>query len=140
MIVGSEWRWRFCGFESAEEQQPVQSWFDGLPEDVKDEMGDLLRHLEKMTTSLWRKPEYDPLDGEPFISELRGRSVTIMVDGKLKTFTPRIYGFFGPDPRTYTFLHGTNKNARNDTYGKRIARERLEKLLGGAAAVHEFKF
>jgi hypothetical protein len=117
-------------------------WFDGLPEYVKDEIRDLLRYLEKMTSRLWRKPEFDPLKGEEEISELRPCDVSVENNGMIETATYRIYGFFGPrgHENAYTFLHGTIKTARNDTHGKRIARERLKQLGRGEATVHEFEF
>src|SRR6266853_5318967 len=92
----TEWRWQFFGFESAAEGQPVQLWFDDLPEDVKDEIRDLIRYLEKLTNNLWRKPEFDGLRGEQDISELRPCNVSVEIDGSIETATYRIYGFFGP--------------------------------------------
>jgi hypothetical protein len=111
-----------------------------LPIDVKDEVVDLFRFLEKITDSLWRKPEYDPLNGEPDISELRAQNVSVRMGGRIRTFTPRIYGFFGLRNREYTFLHGTNKRVRNDIHGKEIARDRLRQLREGIARVRGFEF
>jgi len=121
----------------------VQAWFDSLPEDVKDEIRDLIRHLEKVTDSLWRRPEFDGLRGERDISELRPSDVSVEIGGTIETFTCRIYGFFGPKNQKndiYTFLHATKKTVRNDRSGKRIARNRLAQLERGNGTIHRFKF
>jgi hypothetical protein len=117
-------------------------WFDGLPEDAKDEIRDLLGYLEKMTATKWRRPEFDPLEGDSGISELRASNTSSENNGEIKTAIRRIYGFFGPKERkrSYTFLHGAEKIVGNDKNGKRIARERLKRLERGEATVHEFEF
>jgi len=135
-----EWRWQFCAFESAEEGRPVQAWFDNLPSDIKDEICDLLAYLEKVTSSQWRKPEFDPLEGEEGISEVRPTTIQLEVNGEFVIFTCRLYGFFGPLERTYCFLHGGRKEKRNDRYGKRIAKRRLEEIISGRARIHQFEF
>jgi len=141
MKDGTEWRWQFLGFESEEEGRPVQSWYNGLPDDAKEEISDLLGYLEKMTSTLWRLPEFDPLNGEGGISELRPRNVVLETGGEVEEITYRLYGFFGPKPlKAYTLLHGARKNEKNDRDGKRIAKWRLGQLEGGRARVHEFEF
>ncbi len=130
------WIWIFLGFESADAGRPVQVWFDNLPEDHKDEVLDLLIYLQRVTNSLWRKPEFDPLIGAGDISEIRVPNIR----GSKGSTTYRIYGYFGPKKHNYTFLHGTDKKARNDKHGKRIANDRLDELRRGAATVHEFEF
>jgi hypothetical protein len=140
MSGGTEWRWRFLALESESLGQPVQAWYDNQPEDVKDEIRDLIRFLRNATSSLWQRPNYDPLDGEDGISEIRPKEIRVMVNGKLRTLTPRIYGFFGPEARTYTFLHATNKKVKNDILGKRIAKQHLEQIRARNATVHEFNF
>lgn len=125
------------------EGRPVQSWFDGLPPAVQDEICDLLGYLAKIVDSRWRRPEFDPLDGEERISELRPDDVFIEdEEGNIQTFTCRLYGFFGPpDQRNaYTLLHGTRKGEKNDKAGKRIANARFQQLERGEATVHEFEF
>jgi hypothetical protein len=138
---GIEWRWQFLGFES-KEGRLVQAWFDGLHEDVKDEIRDLVvTYLSKLTNKLWRRPEFDLLDGAGGISEIRPKEVSVEKDGEIETETYRIYGFFPKDRRhTYVFLHGTRKGMKNDGPGKRIARDRLRQLEQGKATVHEFSF
>lgn len=135
-----EWRWKFLLFETHDGTQSVQAWFDDLPPDVRDEIADLLRYLEKMTNALWRRPEYDPLDGEGGISEIRMRDVPVEINGQIQIITARMYGFFGPGKGEYTFLHGTNKRTRNDKRGKQIARDRLAQIKDGNGIVYEFKF
>lgn len=122
------------------EGRPVQSWYDNLPEDAKDEIRDLLNYLQKLTSSLWRRPEFDELDGAGGISELRPPDITLEVAGELETLTFRIYGYFGPTEGVYTFLHGARKDVKNDTRGKRVARKRLQQLERGEATTHEFEF
>jgi hypothetical protein len=138
VIERTEWRWQFLGFESVEEGRPVQHWYDGLPEEVKDEIRDLLDYLGKITDKLWRKPEFDPLRGAGGISELRPDKVSVERNGRIETETYRIYGFFRQ--RTYIFLHGKRKGVKNDQPGKQTAVRRLQLLEQGNATVHEFEF
>jgi hypothetical protein len=135
-----EWRWKFRGFQSALEGRPVQSWYDNLHEDAKDEIRDLLNYLQKLTSSLWRRPEFAGLHGAGGISELSPPDVALENKGRLETMTYRVYGYFGPTEGVYTFLHGVRKKVNNDTHGKRIAKERLRQIEYGAATTHEFEF
>ena len=134
MLAVETWRWEFLGFESEAEGRPVQAWFDGLRIEAKEEIVDLVQHLMIATAALWRRPEYDPLDGEEGISELRPNDVRCL-EG---TITYRIYG--SRTDRVYILLHGNRKGVRNDHEGKRIARERLAQLRGGKAKTHKFDF
>ncbi len=122
------------------EARPVQSWYDDPHEDARDEIRDLLNYLQKLTSSLWHRPEFDELDGAGGISELRPRDITLEIKGKLESMSYRVYGYFGPAEGVYTFLHGVRKDVRNDTRGKRIARERLRQIEHGEATTHEFEF
>jgi len=140
MPIREKWRWEFFGFESRQEGQPVQVWFDGLTDVERAEIVSLLVYLQNMTDRPWRKPEYDPLDGETGFSEIRVPELRLSVSGKPRTVVYRIYGWFGPTPRTYTFLHGTEKDVKNDELGKNIARRRLAELQRGAATIHKFDF
>src|SRR5271156_2248189 len=129
----SEWFWRFRAFESVLEGRPVQAWYNELPDDAKDEIRDLLNYLQKLTNKLWRRPEFDGLDGAGGISELRPPDIPLEITGELEVVTYRIYGYFGPSYGVYTFLHGVRKDVRNDTHGKRIARDRLRRIELGTA-------
>jgi len=135
---GTKWRWQFLGFESVQEGQPVQVWYDDLPEEVQEEIRDLLDYLAIMTDRLWRKPEFDPLVGAGGISELRPGEVSVERDGKIETQTYRIYGCHRL--RAYVFLHGNRKGVKNDQPGKQTAIRRLRQLEDGKAGVHEFEF
>jgi hypothetical protein len=135
-----EWRWRFRGFESAADGRPVQLWYDNLPDDAKDEIRDLLDYLQKMIGKLWRRPEFDGLYGAGGVSELRPNDIPLESAGAVEVATYRIYGYFGPNEGVYTFLHGARKDVRNDTQGKRIARDRLRQVERGTATTHEFEF
>jgi hypothetical protein len=130
------WKWTFLGFESAHEGQPVQSWFDGLPETDRDEIIDVLVQLQNAINRLWRRPEFDPLEGEGGISEIR---IPDIRSSKGVAYY-RIYGYFGPSEREYTFLHATDKIERNDRDGKDRARDRLTQIQSGDATVHKFDF
>jgi hypothetical protein len=138
-VTKRAWRWSFLGFQSAREGQPVQAWYDVLPENHKGEVTDLLTYLQNVTNRLWRRPEFDPLDGEGGISEI----IVPDIRDSQGVFYYRIYGFFGPQEHEYTFLHATNKKVRNDRHGKNIARDRLRQLQqgeAGGARVHKFSF
>jgi hypothetical protein len=137
------WRWEFLGFQSVAEGCPVQVWFNSLPEEPdRYEITDLLDALQKVNDRLWSKEVFDPLEGAGGISEIRIPNIRCVRDGKVRSITYRIYGFFGPRgcEHTYTFLHGSEKKVKNDTIGKQIAKGRLDELLGGFADVHKFEF
>jgi hypothetical protein len=137
------WRWRFLGFRSVAEGRPVQAWFNSLPEEPdRYEITDLLDALQKVNDRPWAKEVFDPLEGAGGISEIKIPNIRCERDGKFKCITYRIYGFFGPKAyeRSYTFLHGTEKEVKNDAIGKQIAKGRLDELLGGFADVHKFEF
>jgi hypothetical protein len=89
-----------------------------------------------MIERLRARPFFDPLEGADGISEI---IVPDIRDAGGVAYY-RIYGFFGPEERQYTFLHATNKRARNDRDGKNTATERLAQLQSGDATVHKFNF
>jgi len=136
------WRWQFLAFKSKAEGQPVQIWFDALPEDDKYEITDLLDYLQKVTDRLWPEAVFDPLKGAGGISEIKIPDIRCFRDGKVKSITYRIYGFFGPKGyiHSYTFLHGAEKSVKNDVVGKQIAKGRLDELERGTAGIHKFEF
>jgi hypothetical protein len=129
-------KWTFLDFESAAEGTPVQSWFDSLPEDHRDEVKDRLGFLQVTPRSDWDEPYFDPLVGEGGeISEIRFDPIK-GVRGK---FHYRIYGYFGlEEEESYKFLHATNKQQRNDRDGKAIAKRRLRQLQSREADFHQF--
>jgi hypothetical protein len=131
--MSQEWRWQFVGFESSSGWRPVQAWFDTLPDDDRYEILYLLNILSNATSKLWRRPEFDPLEGAGGISEIRVPELR----SARGSVTYRIYGYFGPVSRQYCFLYGTDKKVRNDEEGKRIAKNRLDELQNGAARVHQ---
>lgn len=141
MSETTEWQWQFLCFISEHEGCPVQSWFDDLPDEVRDEIRDILRYLRFKTKSKWEKPTFDPLEGEGGISELRLGKISREENGVIKTYTYRIYGFRGLREldHSYIFLHGNDKNVRNDKNGKRIARERLGQIERREATVCVFQ-
>ena len=144
MNLERAWRWQFLGFESAAEGRPVQVWFDALPEEPdRYEITDLLDFLQKTHNRLWPKEVFDPLIGAGGISEIRIPNLRCFRGGKVKIITYRIYGFFGPKEygqHCYTFLHGNQKEVKNDTIGKQIAKGRLDELTGGFAGIYKFEF
>ena len=116
--------------------RPVQQWFDGLPDDAKSEIAYLLAQMQNVTRSLWRRPEFDPLIGAGGISEIRVPDIRHS-EGLI---CYRIYGYFGPQAREYTLLHGTHKDVKNDVDGKATAKKRLDQIADGSAGVHKFNF
>jgi hypothetical protein len=114
----------------------VQDWFNALSVEAQEEISDLLGKLQNVTERLWRKPEFDPLEGAGGISEIRPNDIR----GDAGSLTYRIYGFFGPGNREYTLLHGVRKTVKNDHDGKRIARNRLVAISEKRATIHEFDF
>ena len=134
MASAEQWEWEFLGFESVAEGQPVQVWFNNLPDEAKDEIIDLVQHMRTATSTLWRRPEYDPLDGEEGISELRPTNVRT----EQGMVTYRIYGF--RETRVYILLHGNRKGVTNDLQAKQIASGRLGQLQRREARTHKFDF
>jgi hypothetical protein len=132
-----KWRWGFLGFESDAEGRPIQDWFDSLTLDQKLDIANLCQRLSRMTNVRWTRPEYDPLAGEGGVSELISNVKT-----DAGTLFGRIYGIrnWKEYSRYYVFLHGTNKEAKNDKEGKAVAKRRLLQLDSNQATVHEFDF
>jgi hypothetical protein len=134
--------WEFFGFESKAEGRPVQAWYNRLRVEAKEEITDLVEHLRVRVASQWGWPDFDPLDGEGGISELRPANIHCE-EGSL---TYRIYGVRGyPGKWSYTFLHGVRKEERNDMEGKEFAKWRLrqlgeEEIKRGGPAIHKFDF
>jgi hypothetical protein len=86
---------------------------------------------------LWRRPDFDPLEGEDGISELRPKNIR----SDSGSVTYRIYGWKGyPTGNSYTFLHGTDKEEKNDVEGKDRAKSRARKLFANRAQAHKFNF
>ena len=142
MVTFETWRWEFLAFKSAAEGCPVQRWFDGLPQDHKEEIIDLLDHVRNTTNRPWPDKIFDPLKGAGGISEIKPTNIPCLRDGRVKEITYRMYGFFGPKghEHTYTFLHCAEKDVKNDAIGKQIAKGRLGEIERGSAGVHKFKF
>src|SRR5580658_4651072 len=100
----------FHGIDVRGEGRVVQEWFDGLMLEAREEILNLVLHLESLPMGLWRRPEFATLQGEEPLSELRPDDVRC--DEGI--FFYRIYGLKGyPDSNSYTFLHGTDKDAKN---------------------------
>jgi hypothetical protein len=129
---------KFFEIDVMQEGLPVRSWYEHLPLVAQDEIVNLLLHLKNLPMGLWRRPEFDPLDGEGGISELRADEVS-STHGVLIL---RIYGWRGhPDSTSYTFLHGTDKDESNDIDGKNRAKWRAEQLfVRNEARIHPFNF
>lgn len=130
-----EFRWVFLSFESPKDGKPVQEWYDNLIDGHRNKVKDTLNFLQFTQREDWDRPEFDPLNGEDGISEIRFETIRD-VTGK---FYYRIYGFFaGDDAESYNFLHVVNKRAKNDRPGKSKARKRLQEVLDETATLHEF--
>lgn len=128
---------KFYGIEVRGEGRIVQEWFNSLILDAQQEILNLALHLERLPMGLWQRPDFDPLEGEGGISELRPRDVR-WAGGNL---CYRIYGLKGfPESQCYTFLHGTDKGRKNDVEGKRHAKQRREQIAREQAQTHEFDF
>lgn len=129
--------WEFYGFESPQEGKVVQNWFNGLDLFAQMEIINLVATIRVRPGGKWLWPDFDPLEGEGGISELRPRDVRTDTGNK----TYRIYGFRGyPDKHSYTFLHGKDKDVKNDVEGKGIAKGRFHQLLSGNGKIHKFDF
>jgi hypothetical protein len=132
-MVYEQWNWRFFGFQWPNGNKPVQTWFNGLPEDARDEARDTFAYLEHLPIASWKKPKFDPLKGEE-VSEIRFGT---------KTHTYRVYGYYGPDAlgrQVYTLLVGDAKKTGNDTGGKREATKRKKHIERREAWIHAFEF
>jgi hypothetical protein len=134
--------WSFFGIELEAEGRPIQDWYDGLSIQAQEEITDLVEHLRVKKASLWDRPDFDPLEGEGGISEIRPDNIRDDAGSR----TLRVYGIMGwPYKMSYTFLHGTEKDVKNDRDGKDFAKYRLEQVTAetlkrGRPTVHEFDF
>jgi len=127
----------FYGIDVNGEGRIVQDWFNGLILEAREEILNLVLHLERLPMGLWRRPDFDPLEGEGGISELRPMSVRC-AEGNI---VYRIYGLRGyPDSHSYMFLHGTDKDEKNDIEGKEHAKRRARQLARKEAHAHKFDF
>jgi hypothetical protein len=128
---------KFYGIDVRGEGRVVQDWFSKLMLEAREEILNLVLQLENLPIGLWRFPEFKILHGEEPLSELRPDDVRC--DEGI--FFYRIYGLKGyPDSNSYTFLHGTDKDAKNDIEGKEIAKWRVEQLARREAQTHKFDF
>jgi len=128
--------WTFYGYQTPAEGRDVQDWFDGLEEEERDEIRDILGYLQKLTPAAWRdKPDFEPLGDE--VSEIK---IKVHVAHLKRIY--RIYGAFWPEGKrySYTLLLGKNKKVDNDRRGKKEAIKRLKKLRRREATIHEFEF
>jgi hypothetical protein len=127
----------FYGIETFAEGQVVQGWFDALNFDAQLEILNMVLHLERLPMGRWRRPDYDPLEGEGGISELRPKDIR----GTTGNVTYRLYGLLKhPHKNAYTFLHGTDKETKNDVDGKEHSRQRMGQLFRNEARTHKFDF
>jgi hypothetical protein len=107
--------------------RPVRDWINGLDEDARDELVDILSYMQVRPNSEWHPENFTAIETQ--LSEIRFGTADHWY---------RIYGFFWPGRRDYTFLNGTEKKVRNDREGKRLAKERRDRLLRGEASIHPF--
>lgn len=127
----------FLGIDVTGEGPVVQDWFNGLSLEAREEILNMVLHLERLPMGRWQRPDFSELKGEGGISELRPKDVRC-AEGN---FVYRIYGLKGyPDSNSYTFLHGTDKDAKNDIEGKGFAKWRVTQLARKEARTHEFSF
>jgi hypothetical protein len=127
----------FHGIDVRSEGRVVQEWFNGLMLEAREEILNLVLHLERLPMGLWQRPDFATLQGEEPISELRPKDVRC----EEGIFFYRIYGLKGySGSNSYTFLHGTDKEAKNDIEGKGIAKWRVEQLVRKEAQTHKFDF
>jgi hypothetical protein len=128
----------FCGICVQGEGRVVQEWHDGLIEDAQIEILNMVLHLAILPMGLWERPDFDPLVGEGGISELRPKDIRSNTGNSVY----RIYGWKKyPTKNSYTFLHGTDKDEKNDVEGKQSAKQRAHELfVAGRARTHKFNF
>jgi len=126
---------KFYGIDVRGEGRVILAWYGSLHPNAQDEILNLLLQLESLPMGLWARPEFDPLVGEGGISELRADEVS--TESGVAFY--RIYGWKGfPDSHSYTFLHGTDKDEKNDIEGKSRAKWRAEQLFRrNEASLHE---
>ena len=128
--MADELPWILYGFVTAAENQVVQEWFDGLAEEIREEIHDSLMYHVQVERHLWRRPGFDEL-GEEGISEFQFKAEGAWY---------RIYGDFGPERHEYTFFHGCEKKVKNDKAGKRVAKARQKQLRQNEGSTHIFRW
>jgi hypothetical protein len=131
-------KWTFYGYVTPAGGRDVQDWFNGLPEEARDEARDTLAYLQQLPPSQWVRTDFAPLGDD--IAEIRFK---VNVEHEQRIY--RIYGTFWPEGLRYsfTFLIGKDKKVKNDKHGKSEAIKRLKKLKlphNDRGTVHEFEF
>jgi putative component of toxin-antitoxin plasmid stabilization module len=121
-----QWNWTFLGFETPAGNRPVRDWINGLLEDARDELVDVLLQLQIRPNNEWAPEHFKPL--EDGISELRFKTATHKY---------RIYGCL-EENQTYIMLVGTDKKVSNQKNAKDLAKERRSQLQRGEARTHPF--
>jgi hypothetical protein len=121
----------FAGYVSEAGGWLVQEWYDGLPEEERDEIKDTLNYLARLHPSQWRRPEFDKLESP--LHEIGCKA-------NAKKHWIRIYGVFDKKQRgRFIFLYGNEgKKVKNDKAGKQKALARLSLMEQGKASTHGF--
>jgi putative component of toxin-antitoxin plasmid stabilization module len=126
MAKREQWNWRFFGFETPAKNRPISDWINGLPDDARDELVDVLLHLQVRPNNEWPAEHFKPL--EDGISEIRFKTAAHKY---------RIYGCFG-EAQSYFMLVATDKKVSNQKDAKQLAKNRRGQLQRREAGSHPF--
>ena len=126
-------RWSFYGYITMAGTKEVLEWFRSLEQSEYDEAEDVILYLSRLPLEAWGEPPFKGLgDG---LSEIRFKA------SKTKRIF-RVYGYFGPVGRrySYTMLLGDNKKVRNPSDDIQKARNRMKDVEKKRCFIHELQF
>ena len=121
-----QWKWDFFGFETPAGNRPISNWINSLFDDAKDELVDVLLHLQIRPNNEWPAEHFKPL--EDGISEIRFKTASHRY---------RIYGCFG-EGQSYFMLVATDKKVSNQKDAKQLAKDRRGQLQRREARSYPF--
>lgn len=121
----------FAGFVSGAGNPIIQKWYDGLPDEEREELQDTLNYLSAMPISSWKRPEFD---------KVRSPLFEIRCKANQKNHIIRVYGVFDPKVRgRFIMLAGNEgKKKSKDLETQKNALSRLKLIRQGKASSHGF--
>lgn len=121
----------FAGYVSEAGTRLIQEWYDGLPEEEREELQDTLNYLSNIPVTSWKRPEFDKVAAP--LHEVRCKA-------NKKNHIIRVYGVFDSKVRgRFVFLAvNVSKKTKKDADTQALALKRWSLVNQGKASTHEF--
>ncbi|HYI93532.1 MAG TPA: type II toxin-antitoxin system RelE/ParE family toxin [Bryobacteraceae bacterium] len=107
----------------------VQKWINSLPDDVRDELEDVISYLRFLEREAWVRPQFETLDKG--LCEIRWKSAS----GNY-----RLYGYFGPARRQFSGYSGSQKKKNKDVDTEKQAQSRKNLFDRGIGELDDLEF